>query len=150
MKIIRLLSLVAMIFTIESVSHADLIVIVNNDNTYSASDEELRQIVKRLLLKKVSDWPGGQSAEPYLPKSSSPESRLITAKLYNLEESELEAYWARVKQTTGQSRPREVGSSRIIMKLVERDPGGVGIVGASAEDFLNDNVRILMKIPVQN
>ncbi len=125
----------------------DIYVVVNADNDFDESSGDPKTILRRLILKESENWPNGIPARAFLPKSGTPLASELLNSILELDDAAFEAHWARLKQTTGQSRPREVGSSRILLKLIARDPGAFGILEAASDFSVDGQLRIILKIP---
>lgn len=147
MRILSIALLLALTGFTTTAAQADLVVVVNSENGFDGSEEEKRTLIRRILLKEVTAWPDGTEAKSFVPKAASPAGKALIEKIYMLSDAEFEAHWARVKQTTGQARPREVGSSRIMLKLIQRDKGAIGVIEGTSADVQNDKLKILLVIP---
>jgi hypothetical protein len=60
-----------------------------------------------------------------------------------MNDDEVEAYWLSFKQREGQTPPRKIGTVKSLIKLVERNPGGVSFVAVSDIETLPDTVKVL-------
>lgn len=141
-KALMFLSL-TVIFTLPSYA-AEFIVIVNANNSFAADDTKSKQEVKRLFLKDKKSWPGGIKAKPIGPATGSEAYNALLSGVLDMDSAGLAQHWLRVKQISGQSKPREVKSSRMVTKLVLRDDGALSIVTADTE--LPDGVKILFEL----
>jgi len=122
---------------------AEYAIVVHSANNYSASDGEARQLVKRLYLKEITDWPSsGEAVRFYTPGSSDPAMSAFVDKVLGMTEASVASHWLNVKQQTGETPPREVPSARMLQKLVERYEGALGVVPA---DAVSGDVRVLFK-----
>ncbi len=122
------------------------LVVVNAANSYSADEAATLATVRRVFLKEIKDWPGGPKAVPFAPKAGKAEYEALLASVLGQTQSEVDAYWARLKQTTGDTPPRAVGSASILVKLLGREEGAIGLISADDEAKLGDGVRILLRI----
>ncbi len=121
-------------------------VVVNAKNNMSAADKEAAIIqVKRIYLKETKNWPGGQAAVPFSGKKTKPVFMALLAGVLSMSQSEYDAYWARLKQTTGDTPPRSVGSKNILLKLIARDAGAIGIISSSEAGSLPNTVKTLFE-----
>ncbi|MFQ5347550.1 MAG: hypothetical protein ACE5ED_06860 [Rhodothalassiaceae bacterium] len=127
---------VALVARFVATAHAaDYVVLVNADNPLLDSGANAQETVKRLFLKELTSWPGGVAAKPLGRTKASPAHAAFVAKVLGMSESELETHWLRLKQTRGETPPREVGSTLILFRQIARDPGA--FAPATAEEALD-------------
>lgn len=129
--------------SLRSASAADYYVVVNESNTFSGTEDEARALIRRLYLKSIKNWPGGQVAVPFARKDAGPVQQATLQALLSMSEAEHGQHWARQKQTTGDTPPRAVGSKSILLRLIKREPGAVGIIDASGPE--PEGVKVLLK-----
>lgn len=118
-------------------------VIVNANNPYNASESEMREVVKRLFLKQQSTWPNGITAKCYDRSKASAEQVSFNRDLLGMSDAVIARHWLGVKQTTGETPPRNVGPTSILGKFVGKYDGGLGIVESGEIGSLPSNVRVL-------
>jgi len=124
---------------------ADYYVVVNEANTYSASAEEMRNQVRRYFLKESKNWPDGNNVVSFSGKPGNAGYEALLSGILGMNQSEFDAHWARKKQTTGDTRPRSVGSTNILLRLIKRDAGTIGIIDKADEGKIPDGVKILFE-----
>lgn len=124
-------------------SAADYYVVVNEANGFSGSEDEAKALIRRLYLKTTKNWPGGETAVPFARKGASSAQMALLQAILNMSDSEHLQHWARQKQTTGDTPPRAVGSNSILLRLIKREPGAIGVIDASAP--APDGVKVLLK-----
>lgn len=130
--------------SLNSASAADYYVVVNSANNFSGSEDEAKTLVRRLFLKSTKNWPGGETAVPFSRKDTNPAQVALLTEILSMSDAEHGQHWARKKQTTGDTPPRAVGSKSILLRLIKREPGAIGIMDGS--DPEPDGVKVLMKI----
>ena len=124
-------------------SAADYYVVVNEANGFNGSEDEARALIRRLYLKTTKNWPGGETAVPFARKGSSDEQMALLQAILDMSDSEHVQHWARLKQTTGDTPPRAVGSNSILLRLIKREPGAIGVIDASAP--APQGVKVLLR-----
>jgi len=122
-------------------------VVVNSANNFSGTDTETKTLVRRLFLKSIKKWPGGEKAVPFSRKDTNPAQAALLTEILSMSNAEYGQYWARQKQTTGDTPPHAVGSKSILLRLIRREPGAVGIINGSGPE--PKGVKVLMKISNQ-
>ncbi len=105
----------------------DFAVVVNAGNTYSADDAGLKTQIKRLYLKESSSWPSGDEALPFGRADDSPEQLAFMKNVLGMSANELEGHWLKLKQISGETPPRAIGSGRILARQIGKNPGAFGI-----------------------
>ena len=125
------------------VSAADYYVVVNEANGFNGSEDEAKALIRRLYLKNTKNWPGGETAVPFARKGTSDAQMALLQTILNMSDAEHVQHWARLKQTTGDTPPRAVGSNSILLRLIKREPGAIGVMEASGPE--PDGVKVLLK-----
>jgi len=121
----------------------DFFVVVNNANNFRGTENEAKILVRRLFLKSIKNWPGGEKAVPLSRKDFDPAQVALLTEILEMSALEHGQHWARQKQTTGDTPPRAVGSKSILLRLIRREPGAIGIVNGSGPS--PNGVKVLMK-----
>ncbi len=106
-------------------------VVVNAQNPFSGDDEAKREIVKHLYLKEQSSWPGGIDAVPFGRADGSPEQLAFEKTVLGMSPGDIESHWLKLKQMSGETPPRGIGSVRILGRQIGKHPGAFGVVLAS-------------------
>lgn len=109
---------------------ADYAVIVNSDNPVLAEGEAARETVKRIYLKELGQWPDGSPAQPLARTGGSPAQEAFVAKVLEMTGASVNDHWARLKQTKGETPPREVNSALVLFRTVGREKGGLAVLTA--------------------
>ena len=143
-------SLAATAFVVSTISQAPVIaadyyVVVNEANTYTAETAEMRNQVRRYFLKESKNWPDGSNVVSFSGKPGKPGYDALLAGILGMNQSEFDAHWARKKQTTGDTRPRSVGSTNILLRLIKRDAGTIGIIDKADAGKIPSGVKILFE-----
>jgi len=130
------------------VQAGDYMLVVNSTNTYSSRDvTETKILIKHLYTKLKSEWPTADKPRARMIDraiNSSTHAKFVHNVL-GMSGSELEGYWARLKQKTGETPPRAVKSARVALKLVARNKGAFTIIERREGRFLNKGVKILFE-----
>lgn len=129
--------------SVSSVAAADFYVVVNSDNNFGGSEEEAKSLVRRVFLKSTKNWPDGETAVPFSRKDTNEAQIALLASILSMTDAEHGQHWARQKQTTGDTPPRAVGSKSILLRLIKREPGAIGIIDGSGPE--PEGVRVLLK-----
>ncbi len=106
-------------------------VVVNAQNPFSGDDEAKREIVKHLYLKEQSSWPGGIKAAPFGRADGSPPQLAFEKAVLGMSPGDIESHWLKLKQMSGETPPRGIGSVRILGRQIGKNPGAFGVVTAS-------------------
>jgi hypothetical protein len=119
-------------------------VLVHADNPAGDGDAARAQVA-RLFLKRASEWSYGERAYPFDRPTGSAAHKAFVATILGTDENGLEAWWLQLKQTRGETPPREVGSVRFLLRAVQRREGAFGFARTEAVQPLPDGVRILFE-----
>ena len=133
----RLGLLVALALSVATTARAaEYVVLVNADNPLLDSGVDATETVKRLFLKELGSWPeGGPPALPLARTKALPAQAAFVAKVLGMTQAELDTHWLRLKQTRGETPPREVGSTLILFRQISRNPGA--FAPATADEALD-------------
>ncbi len=132
----RLGLLVALALSVANTARAaDYVVLVNSENPLLDSNVDAKETVKRLFLKELSSWPGDGPALPLGRSKSSPAEAAFISKVLGMTRAELDTHWLRLKQTRGETPPREVGSPLILFRQISRNRGA--FAPATADEALD-------------
>lgn len=123
----------------------EYVVIVNAANPASGDDESLKKLIKRQFLKQQTTWPDNETAVPFARKSDSEAQLSFQRDILGMSRTELDAHWLRLKQTTGETPPREVGSTRILIRQVKNKKGAFGVIGKPEVASLPAEVRVFLE-----
>ena len=121
-------------------------VIVNAANDEHAVDKTTSQLIRRLYLKQKTSWPSGYKATVFSRPNDSVEEQIFRRRILGMSNGELSDYWLQMKQVRGETRPRSIGSTRILLRQVNRKVGSLSVI--SKKDYDNyahtfDQVRVL-------
>lgn len=145
MRIVKNIFIAILLCLLSVVASAETYAIVTGaSNDFSADDNATTQIAKRLFLKEKKDWPNGLEAKVFDRNADSPEQSAFTKNVLQMSKSEVAEHWLNLKQKTGETPPREVGSTRMLMKFLEKYPGGLSVIKVSEAE--GANVRVLLEI----
>lgn len=141
-KTVMILGLLTLVSN--SVLHAEeFVILTSTANKYSADEATIRQQVKRLFLKQQQGWPNGESVKSYARKKDSAAHKAFTKYVLEMDGPKLAGHWLKLKQTTGETPPREVGSARMLTKLIGKYEGSLGIMTLEEAKAAEGKVKIL-------
>ena len=135
-----LLSLGGFVFT-QNAHANEYAVIVNAENDFSASQDEMKQAVRRIFLKQQTDWPNGLEGEPFSRGDENPAQSAFNSAVLGMDDAAYSDYWIKMKQTEGSVAPRAVGSSGILVRQIGRRAGGFSVIESS--EPLPEGVKVL-------
>ncbi len=118
-------------------------VIVNSENNYYASSDEIKTIISQMYLKKRPNWPNGMKSMPFTPNDHSTEQQAFNENILKMNQAQLTQYWTAVKQKTGDSPPKEVKSPKLMLIIVAKYPGAFGVVPVENISEDESGIRIL-------
>ena len=118
--------------------------IINQENAISGSREEMINLISRLFLKKGKMWPDSEiTCRPFDRAKDSRERQNFVAHILEMNEMRLSDHWAKMKQLRGDTPPRKIKSTRILLKLIEKNPGAFGVISRQAASNLPKSVKVL-------
>lgn len=122
---------------------AEYAVIVNAANPASGDTPDTRNLLKRIYLKEMTTWANGAETQPLAREAGSPTQAAFHAKILGMSDAAVNEYWLRLKQTKGETPPREVGAARILFRLIEKYEGSFSVVTTEEAQELPPEVKIL-------
>ncbi len=112
-------------------------VVVNKENKIvSLTADDLT----RIFLGKKTLWDSGTRIVPAMPEEESPAGEAFLTGTLQKSVSQFRTYWKRLLFSGGGAVPKVFRTSGQILDFVNRQPGAIGVVEASAVD---DRVRVL-------
>lgn len=123
----------------------DYVVIVNAGNDASGDIGSLKQLVKRQFLKQQTSWPNKEPSLPFARGADSAAHKAFLQNVLAMSQAEIDTHFLRLKQTTGETPPRQIGSTRILIRQVTNKAGAFGIIEKSDAASLSAEVRILFE-----
>jgi len=130
------LALLPLVVSAQGVN-ASLRIIVNKENKIaSLSTDDLQ----RIFLGKKTLWESGTRIVPVMPEEEGPAGTAFLSGTMQKSVSQFRTYWKRLLFSGGGTVPKVFRTSGQILDFVARQPGGIGVIEASAVD---DRVRIL-------
>jgi len=116
---------------------ASLRIVVNKEHKLtSLSTDDLQ----RIFLGKKTLWETGTRILPAMPEEESAAGGAFLTGTMQKSVSQFRTYWKRLLFSGGGTVPKVFRTSLQILDFVARQPGGIGVVEASAVD---DRVRVL-------
>ena len=113
------------------------VVIVHPDNPAKSVSKKR---VSRFLLKEISKWDGGVSAQPVDLDSKSPVRDEFSRDVHGRSVSSIKNYWQRQIFSGDGVPPPEVSDDAAVVAFVKEHPGAIGYVSAGAS---LDGVKVL-------
>ncbi len=107
---------------------APFLVIVNAENEFSADNDTIKLVLGRLFLSEQKNWPNGGEAVVFARNKESAEQAAFRHVVLGKSESEVNNHWLRMKQINGESPPRSISSSRILLRQINMRPDAVSII----------------------
>ncbi len=121
----------------EAQDKSSYVVIVHPDNPAKSVSKKK---VSRLLLKELSKWDGGLSADPVDLDSKSDVRRNFSRDVHGRSVSSIKNYWQRQIFSGRSVPPPEVPNDIAVISHVKSNPGAIGYVSASTR---LDGVKVL-------
>ena len=119
-------------------------VVVNKKNGYEPSDkEQTRNLIKALFLKKRKDWPSGETAKPFAYREGTPEAVAFQKQVLKMSDAELSKHWLSLKQTTGDTPPRELPSASLALKFIDKFEGAFSVMSKEDAEANKDSVKMI-------
>lgn len=116
-------------------------VVGNVKNAVSRSDAQ--QQVKRLFLRQRAAWSNGLAGRAFDRAATTPEHRAFRRVVLDMSKDRLSNYWLSLKQRTGETPPRTIASTRMLIRLVSKYDGSFGVVEEKYTKVLPAGVRVL-------
>ena len=120
-------------------------VIINSENAYKGSVDEMKDTVAKVFLKQRQEWPGGLTSKPYDRPKRSKEHTALLSELVEMNEAKLAEHFVKLKQLRGDTAPRVIRPDKIAINLVAKNKGAMAVVKATALKGLPDKVKVLFK-----
>ncbi len=93
-------------------------------------EAQVRELLAQIFLRLTPEWPDGLPAYPIARPAGHPASRLLRETVFRRTAAELAHHWEVMSRRFGQRPPPVVGSARLLLRLIARQPGAVGILSA--------------------
>ena len=122
-------------------------VVVHPDNKYQAKRDEMKSVVRQLYLRERGAWPTKAKSKPLARPKESQEHQLFRKLVLRKTQNALERHWLALKQKNGESAPRGIRSTRVMLQLIRRNKGSFGIVPEKDAKKAGERVRILFTFP---
>ncbi|CCK76432.1 MAG: phosphate ABC transporter substrate-binding protein [Oleispira antarctica] len=131
--------LIVSVFLLAPLAHAEIAVVVSpkNGNSYTSINKEL---INRIFLAKVSNFPDGTVAKPVYLKQGSEVRDTFNRDYLSKSESQLGRYWSRLRFSGKAQFPKEVNSAEELKALIANDPSLIGYIDALDVD---DTIKVV-------
>lgn len=121
-------------------AHADIAVIVNKSNPIDTVSQ--RQLIDMYMGKYVA-FPNGEMAVTYDYDKSHPMREPFFFALTGRNESQINAYWSRIKFSGKVSPPQYFSSPSAILKNIVKTPNAIGYIPM---ELVTDDVKVIYQI----
>lgn len=144
MKTLRLFKLILLscLLLLATVSKAEMLVIVHADNVEVLNENHVRNI----FLGKAKTYPSGLAVTRYDMPIDHAAYKMFVRQVLKRNESNLNAYWARMLFSSQGRPPDRVRSAAEMLKRVSAEATAIGYIASEDLDS-QSKVRIVMKIP---
>lgn len=122
--------------------------VVNKANPILSQGETAKRKVARLYLGERQKWPHGEEAKPIARRDISVAHLALLSEVLGMTQTELDRHWRSRKQTAGISRPVEIVSAGIALRMVAAMPGAFVMISANERKSLPEGVAILFEVAV--
>ncbi len=144
---IILLSMICLILSsLYSPSFAEesFAVVINISNPFKSQRHNAISVITRLYLKKGKMWPDSDiTCRAFDRYATSAEHKQFVEHILQMNEGRLSEHWAKMKQLRGDTSPRKIKTTRILLKLIQKNPGAFGIVNRKETVDLPKGIRVL-------
>ena len=139
--ILRILFVAGALTVTSSLSHAEVVIVVNNSVAVSSITVD---VAANIFLGKVDELPGGIRMVPIDQEDGQKARTEFYSKVVKKDAAQLSAYWSRLIFTGKGEPPKKVADNTDVLALVAANPNIIGYVDASA---VNSTVKVLLRIP---
>lgn len=126
---------------------ADFVVVVNAKNTYAGNPSDTKALVTRLYLKQITSWPDGSQSKVFAAPDDSAQMVAFRERILGMSQPELVGHWLSVKQRTGETPPRAMAATAVLIKLIEQYPGSMSLMlrGEAEQARVDGKLKILLE-----
>ena len=142
-RISTALALVAMTFSAQAASAAELAVIVNAANPQAALDAKA---VKSHFLKTIASWGNGEKVRPVDQAGEGAARAAFVAKVLGMSAADLERYWLEKQYASADNPPTKAPDDASVIKLVKAFKGGIGFVTKEAAEVAGADVKVVLTV----
>jgi ABC-type phosphate transport system substrate-binding protein len=139
--ILRILFVAGALTVTSSLSHAEVVIVVNNSVAVSSITVD---VAANIFLGKVDELPGGIRMVPIDQEDGQKARTEFYSKVVKKDAAQLNAYWSRLIFTGKGEPPKKVADNTDVLALVAANPNIIGYVDASA---VNSTVKVLLRVP---
>ena len=138
-RIIVALSIAPLLLCGSAAAAEDFLVVVNRENDAVTRESDVPALLRRIYLKEVTAWPGGEPAIFFGRPADSAEEQAFRMKILQMSDDALEEHWTRLKQIRGETPPRAISSTRILIRQLDAKSNAVGVISRSDYESLVDS-----------
>ena len=117
--------------------------LVNGNNRYSADQDEMTSLVRRLYLGEVSAWPDGDPSLPLGRPSDSAAAQAFARLVLKMDQADLSSHWQDLARSTKLTPPQVIPEPRDLLPAIARNSGAFAVVAESEVKKLPAKVRVL-------
>ena len=121
-------------------AHADLFVIVNNQNSTAALSAVQ---IERIFLLKAKRFESGEPAAPVNQDEKSAVRSAFNEKVMGRDEAQLKYYWSRKMFSGGDKPPPVLRSDAEVVSFVAENAGGIGYLATAPKD---ERVKVVLHV----
>lgn len=115
---------------------ADVVVIVNTENSASLSKTD----IKRMFLGKKNKFANGTKVKPYYLAQGHAARDEFNKKVLGKSSSQIKAYWSKLIFTGKGTPPDALGDVSAVIKQVASEPGAIAYIEA---DAVTDAIKVI-------
>ncbi len=138
MKKLFLIFCICVIFSLRAV--ADIVVIINSNNTAVWEPEAVRTEVKSIFLGAKEKFSNGNNAKPIDQSEGKGIRKEFYLKIANKDETAMNIYWSNLIFTGNGRPPKILPDDSSVKKFVNENISGIGYIDASSVD---NTVKVL-------
>lgn len=127
----------------QGVGAEEYAVVVHRDNPLAGDVREMMHRVRQIFLKKRKVWAESCRAKPFARPNDSAVYAAFAQRVLRMSEAQLNHHWAKLKQYSGEKGPRAISSDRVLLRIISKYQGALGVVRCDAVDEDDPNVRVL-------
>jgi ABC-type phosphate transport system substrate-binding protein len=120
--------------------HADIVVVTSAKNQ---QDELSKSMVKKIFLKKITEFPNGQSVEPIDFVDDNMVKWDFYKEVTRKKPAQIHSYWSRAIFTGIDKPPTQVQNSRQLKALLSKNPN---LIGYMDEKDIDTSLKVLFRI----
>jgi len=127
------------------------VVVVNSENSFSGSPEEVKTVLRRLYLKQQKNWPSGENAIGFARPLKADAEIAFRRSVLGMSNFELARHWLQLKQKSGDTPHRTISSGRILIQQIRTKKNAFAVISKNdLEKFGSDEDEIRVLFEFEN